>query len=56
MARMQGQVRAYGGLGCAKRKHNPCARLDAIRKWHMSQGDWVEGRAKWSQQKETQGL
>ena len=47
MARMQGLVKSYGGLGCPKGKHMDCASLEPIREWHMSQSDRMEGRARW---------
>ena len=46
MAKMQGLVKAYGGLGCLKEKHIDCDSLKPTRRSHMSQGDWMEGRAR----------
>ena len=51
MVRMQGEMEDHGGLRCPTGKHNPCASLETIRKRHMSQEDYVEGREKWGQQR-----
>ena len=44
ISKMQGLVKAYGGLGCPKREHMDCTSLEPIRISHMSQSDLMEGR------------